>query len=161
MKRQLILCCFSFVVVVSICLGQGSPSPSPTPSPGRLKPGRSATKEKTIVELEKKVTEAFKNKQADTFKKYLAPEFVAVDARGIENADAQLTDMEKYDVHDNSFADMKVTFPSPKVAVVSYKVTTHATHAGQDTSGTYNVASVWMKRGGTWLLISHAFMKSQ
>jgi Domain of unknown function (DUF4440) len=89
------------------------------------------------------------------------PEFVSVDPQGIENVDSQLADMEKYDVRENTFADMKVTFPSPKVAVLTYKVSTQATHAGQDTSGTYNVASVWMKRGGNWLLICHTFMKSQ
>ena len=157
MKTQFILCCFSLVAAASICFGQESPSPSPT----RFRLARSATKEKTITELEKKVTEAFKNKQAEIFKKYLAPEFVAVDPQGIQNADAQLAEMEKYDVRENSFADMKVTFPSPKVAVVSYKATTQGTHAGQDASGTYNVASVWMKRGGSWLLICHAFMKTQ
>ena len=113
------------------------------------------------MELEKKVTEAFKNKRAEEFKRYLAPEFVSVDPQGIENVDSQLADMEKYDARENAFADMKVTFPSPKVAVLKYKVSTQATHASQDTSGAYNVASVWMKRGGNWLLIFHAFMKSQ
>jgi ketosteroid isomerase-like protein len=161
MKREFILCCFSFVVAASICFGQGSPSPSPSSSPTLFKPARSATKEKIIVNLEKTVTEAFKNKQAETFKKYLAPEFVAIDAEGIESVDNQIADMAKHDVRENSFADMKVAFPSPKVAVITYKVTTQATRAEQDTSGTYNVASVWMKRGGNWLLICHAFMKSQ
>jgi ketosteroid isomerase-like protein len=161
MKREFILCCFSFVVAASICSGQESPSPSPSPSPTQFKTIRSATKEKIIVNLEKTVTEAFKNKQAETLKKYLAPEFVAIDAAGIESVDNQIADMAKYDVRENSFADMKVAFPSPKVAVITYKVTTQATRAEQDTSGTYNVASVWMKRGGNWLLICHAFMKSQ
>lgn len=155
--KRLILSCFSLVTVASVCFGQVSPTASPTP----FKAIRSATKEKIVVELEKKVTEAFKNKRADEFKKYLAPEFVSVDPEGIENVDAELADMEKYDVRDNTFADMKATFPNPKVAVLTYKVTTQATHDGQDTSGTYNVASVWMKRGGKWQLIAHAFMKSQ
>src|SRR5215475_3753607 len=157
MKRRLILCWLSLVTVASVCLGQVSPSPSPSP----FKAIRSATKERIVVDLEKKVTEAFKNKRADEFKKYLAPEFVSVDPEGIENVDAELKDMEKYDVRENTFADMKATFPSPKVAVLTYKVTRQATHDGQDTSGTYNVVSVWMKRGGNWQLIAHAFMKSQ
>ena len=159
MKKQFILCYFSLIAAASICLGQESPSLSPSPT--RFKPARSATKEKLLVELEKKVTEAFKNKRAEEFKRYLAPEFVSVDPQGIETADAQVADMEKYDVRENTFADMKVTFPSPKVAVITYKVTTQATHSVQDTSGTYNVASVWMKRGGNWQLICHAFMKGQ
>jgi ketosteroid isomerase-like protein len=159
MKREFILCCFSLVAAAFICLGQQSPSPSPSPTP--FKPARSATKEKIIVNLEKTVTEAFKNKQAETFKKYLAAEFVAIDAEGIEGVDNQIANLAKYDVRENSFADMKVAFPSPKVAVITYKVTTQATRAEQNTSGTYNVASVWMKRGGNWLLICHAFVKSQ
>ena len=159
MKREFILCCFSLVAAAFICFGQQSPSPSPSPTP--FKPARSATKEKIIVNLEKTVTEAFKNKQAETFKKYLAPEFVAIDAEGIESVDNQIANLAKYDVRENSFADMKVAFPSPKVAVITYKVTTQATRAELNTSGTYNVASVWMKRGGNWLLICHAFMKSQ
>jgi len=111
--------------------------------------------------LEKIVTEVFKNKQVETFKKYLAPEFVGLDAEGFKNVDAELADVPKYDVRENSFADMKVAFPSPNMAVVTYKLTTQATHNGQDTSGTYNVASVWTKRERKWRLVFHAFMKSQ
>jgi hypothetical protein len=113
------------------------------------------------VALEKVATEAFKNKQVETFKKYLAPEFVGLDAGGFKNVDAELADVPKYDVRDNSFADMRVAFPSANMAVVTYQVTTQATHNGQDTSGTYNVASVWTKRERKWRLVFHTFMKSQ
>ena len=113
------------------------------------------------MELEKTVTEAFKNKQAEVFRKYVAPEFVAIDAQGIENANVEIAAMAQYDVRENTFADMKVSFPSPKIAVVTYKVTTQATRAGQDTSGTYNVASVWMKRERNWLAVMHTFVRSQ
>jgi len=60
-----------------------------------------------------------------------------------------------------SFTDMKVVFPKAGVAVVTYKARVDSSAAGQDTSGAYNAASVWTKRWGNWVLISHAFIKSQ
>jgi ketosteroid isomerase-like protein len=151
MKRQVMIYGVTLGTAVSVCVA------APTPS----RQMKTAQREKAIVALEKIVTEAFKNKQVETFKKYLAPEFVGLDAEGFKNVDAELAEVPKYDVRDNSFAEMKVAFPSANMAVVTYKVTTQATHNGQDTSGTYNVASVWTKRERKWRLVFHAFMKSQ
>jgi ketosteroid isomerase-like protein len=150
MKRQVIISGVA-AAAVSTCFA--------APTPGRQM--KTAQREKAIVALEKIVTEAFKNKQLETVKKYLAPEFVGLDAEGFKNVDSELADVPKYDVRDNSFADMKVVFPSANMAVVTYKVTTQATHNGQDTSGTYNVASVWSKRERKWRLVFHTFMRSQ
>ncbi len=161
MKREFILCCFSFVVAASICFGQESPSPSPSSSPTPFKTIRSATKEATITKLEKSVNDAFKNKQAKAFRDYLAPEFSAVDAEGIKDADAEIADMEKTDLSNYSFADMKVALLSPKMAVATYKVTTQSTSSRRDTSGTYYAATVWNKRGGKWLAVLHTFVKAQ
>jgi hypothetical protein len=159
MKREFILCCFSFVVAASICFGQESPSPSPSATP--FKTLRSRTKEATIVNLEKSVTDAFKNKQAKSFREYLAPEFSAIDAAGIKDVDAEIADMKKTDLSNYSFADMKVTLLNPKMAVAAYKVTTQSTSGGRDTSGTYYAATVWNKRGGKWLAVLHTFVKTQ
>ena len=161
MKRRFVICCFSLVAAASICFGQESPSPSPSPSVTPFKTIRSATKEATIVKLEKSVTDAFKNKQRNLFKQYLDPEFSAVDAEGIKDADAEVEDMQKTDLRDYSFADMKVTLLSPKMAIAKYKVTTQSTSSGRDTSGTYYAATVWNKRGGKWLAVLHTFVKTQ
>src|SRR6266498_4212659 len=163
MKREFILCCFSLFVAASICFGHESPSPSPSssPSPTPLKTLRSATKEATIVKLEKSVTDAYKNKQAKAFREYLAPEFSAVDAEGVKDTDAEVSDMQKTDLNNYSFADMKVALLSPKMAVATYKVTTQSTSSGRDTSGTYYAATVWNKRGGKWLAVLHTFVKAQ
>jgi len=159
MKKQFVLCCFSLAIAASVCLGQESPSPSPTASP--FKTLRSATKEAAIVKLEKAVTEAFKNKQTAVFQKYLAPEFSAVDAEGVKDADAEIADMQNTELSNYTFADMKVTLLSPKMAMVTYKVTTQSTSSGRDTSGTYYAATVWNKRGGKWLAVLHTFVKGQ
>src|SRR5213595_2613521 len=113
MKREFILWCFSLFVAASMCFGQESPTPSPSPTP--FKTLRSATKEATIEKLEKSVTDAFKNKQTNLFKHYLDPEFSAVDAEGIKDADAEVEEMQKTDLRNYSFADMKVTLLSPKM----------------------------------------------
>jgi ketosteroid isomerase-like protein len=159
MKKQFIFCYFSLVAAVSICFGQESPSPSPTSSP--FKPLRSRTKEATIEKLEKAITDAFKDKQAKAFKDYLAPEFSAVDAEGVKDADAEIADMQNTALSNYSFADMKVTLLSSKMAIATYKVTTQSTSSGRDTSGTYYAATVWNKRGGKWLAVLHTFVKGQ
>jgi ketosteroid isomerase-like protein len=150
-KRRVIICGVALAMAVSTCFAASTPA----------RQMKTAQRETAIVRLEKIVTEAFKNKQVETFKKYLAPEFVGLDAEGFKNVDAELAEVPKYDVRDNSFANMKAAFPSANMAVVTYKVTTQATYNGQDTSGTYNVASVWTKRERKWRLVFHTFMKSQ
>jgi hypothetical protein len=111
--------------------------------------------------LEKAVTDAFKNKNANLFKQYLDPEFSVVDAEGIKDADAEVADMQNTDLRDYSFADMKVVLLSPKTAIAKYKVTTQSTSSGRDTSGAYYAATVWNRRNGKWLAVLHTFVKTQ
>lgn len=113
------------------------------------------------MNLEKAVTDAYKDKQSETFTKYLAKNYVGLNADGITKVETEITAMENTDLLSYSFADMKVVFPKASIAVVTYKTTVESSVAGQYTSGTYNVASVWAKRWGKWSLISHAFVKSQ
>ena len=81
----------------------------------------SRAKETEITNLEKAAWEAFKNKQADAFKRLLSKRYCGVYAEGIKTADAEAADMAKFDLRDYSLGDMKVTFPSIGVAVVTYK----------------------------------------
>jgi hypothetical protein len=139
------------VAGVAMCFGQTS-----SPTPENVPP-----KEQAIIDLEKAVTEAYKNKKAEVFRKYVAKNYVGIDADGTTKRTSELTDMQNTDLRNYTFADMKVVFPKAGVAVVTYKTTVESSAAGQDTSGTYNAASVWTKRWGNWVLISHAFIKSQ
>jgi hypothetical protein len=141
----------ALIAAAPICFGQMSPS----------KADRSATKDAAITDSEKAAWEAYKNKQADAFKTYLATDYCGVYADGIKNLDKEVADMEKSELRDYSLADMKVVFPSADVAVTTYKATLQGSSGGQDTSGTYNVASVWIKKGGKWLVIFHTDAKSQ
>jgi hypothetical protein len=151
MRKQFILFCMALIAVAPICLGQASPS----------KADKSVTKDAAITESEKSAWEAYKNKQTDAFKKYLATDYSGVYADGVKNVDKEVADMEKSELRDYSLSDMKVGFPSADVAVTTYKATLQGSSGGQDISGTYNVASVWVKKGGKWLVVFHTDAKSQ
>ena len=151
MRKQSVLCCIAFVAIAPFCFGQANPAKS----------GKSAANDATITNLEKSAWEAFKNKQSDAFKALLSKDFYGVYADGIKNLDAEVAEMAKTDLSDYSFADVKVVFPHPKVAVITYKATQHATSGGKDMSGTYNTGSVWVQQGGKWLAVFHTEAKAE
>ncbi len=151
MKKQFILCCIALMAVAPICFAQASPAKS----------GKSAGNETTITGLEKSAWEAYKNKQTDAFKALMSKDYCGVYAEGVKNLDSELADMAKSNLREYSFADMKVVFPHPKVAVATYKATVQATSEGKDISGTYNSGSVWVQQGGKWIGVFHTETKVQ
>ena len=151
MKRAFILCCITVIVAAPICFAQASPS----------KPAKSAANEATITDLEKSAWEAYKNKQADAFKALMSKDYYGVYTEGMKTLDGELADMAKSDLRDYSHTDVKVVFPRPGVAVITYKATVQATAAGKDISGTYNSGSVWLKQGAQWLGVFHTENKAQ
>src|SRR5205807_2171953 len=151
MKKQFILCCITLIAIAPICFGQASP-----PNSGKAAPNESA-----IGDLEKSAWEAYKNKQTDAFKALLSKDYCGVYADGTKTLDAEVADMAKTDLRDYSFADVKVAFPHPKVAVITYKATQQATSGGKDISGTYNSGSVWVQHGGKWVGVFHTETKVQ
>ena len=150
MKRPLILCFITLLALAPVCFGQGKSA----------KAGRSAANESTITDLEKSAWEAYKNKQADAFKALMSKDYYGVYAEGMKTLDAELADMAKSDLRDYSFSDIKVVFPHPKMAVLTYKAKVQASADGKDISGTYNSASVWVQQGGKWVGALHAEAKA-
>jgi hypothetical protein len=151
MKKSFILCCITLVAIAPVCFGQAKPAKS----------AKSAPNEAAISDLEKSAWEAYKNKQTDGFKALMSKDYYGVYAEGVKNLDSELADMAKSDLREYSFADMKVVFPHPKVAVATYKATVQATSDGKDISGTYNSGSVWVQQGGKWVGVFHTETKVQ
>ena len=149
MKKQFILLCVTLIAVSPVCFAQAAPQ----------KPAKS--NETAITDLEKSAWEAYKNKQGDVFKKLCSKDYYGEYAEGIKNLDGEVADMEKTDLRQYSLADIKVVFPSSDVAVITYKTTMEETSEGKDMSGTYNSASVWVKKGGKWLGVFHTEVKAQ
>src|SRR5438093_13437331 len=101
----------------------------------QTKAGKSAASKSTISDMEKSAWEAYKNKQADAFKALMSKEYYGVYAEGVKNLDGELADMAKSDLRDYSFSEVKVVFPYPKMAVMTYKAKLQATADGKDISG--------------------------
>ena len=150
MKKPFILCCITLLAIAPVCFTQAKPA----------KAGKSAATESTITDLEKSAWEAYKNKQADAFKALMSKDYYGVYAEGVKNLDAEVSDMAKSDLREYSFADVKVAFPHPKVAVMTYKATVQASADGKDISGTYNCGSVWVQRGKKWAGVLHSESKA-
>src|SRR5262249_51775856 len=151
MKKPFILCFITLLAIAPVYLGQAKPG----------KEGKLAPSESTITDLEKSAWEAYKSKQADAFKALMSKDYYGVYAEGVKTLDAELADMAKSDLRDYSFSDIKVVFPHPKMAVMTYKVKLQATADGKDVSGTYNSGSVWVQQGGKWVGAFHSEAKTQ
>ena len=151
MKKPFILCCITLLAVAPLCFGQANPA----------KAGKSAANDSTITDLEKSAWETYKNKQADAFKALMSKEYYGVYAEGMKTLDDELANMAKSDLRDYSFSDIKVVFPHPKMAVMTYKVKLEASADGKDVSGTYNSGSVWVQQGGKWVGAFHTESKAQ
>ena len=134
-----------------VCFIQGKPA----------KEGKSAANESAITDLEKSTWEAYKNKQADAFKTLMSKDYYGVYAEGVKTLDGELAAMAKSDLRDYSFSEVKVVFPHPKLAVMTYKATVQASADGKDISGTYNSGSVWVQQGGKWVGVFHTEAKTQ
>jgi hypothetical protein len=150
MDKQFILFCVTLIAVAPVCFGQASPA----------KPAKSVSNETAITDSEKSAWESYKNKQADAFKKLMSHDYCGAYADALKTLDMEVADMAKTDLRDYSLADMKVVFPSTDVAMITYKTTIQQTSEGKDMSGTYNSASIWVKKGGKWLEVFHAEVKA-
>ena len=150
MKKPFILCCITLLAIAPVSFIQGKPA----------KEGKAAASESTITDLEKSAWEAYKNKQADAFKALMSKDYYGVYAEGVKTLDGELAAMAQSDLRDYSFSDVKVVFPRPKMAVMTYKATVQATSDGKDISGTYNGGSVWVQQDGKWVSAFHTESKA-
>ena len=112
-----------------------------------------------IMKKETAAWQAFKDKNADDFKKLVDKDFRGVYADGIVNMEKELDDMQKWDMKSFTFSDFKVTAIGSDIAMTTYKVTVQGTYDGKDASGTYNAGSVWKMEKGGWMGIFHTNIK--
>jgi len=121
------------------------------------------TPDKTAMEAkEKSACQAFKDKNADAFKKIVDKDIRCVYANrlstGLQN---ELADMQKWDMKSFEFSDFNMFSDEKDVIVTTYKVKVDATADGKDMSGIYNAGSVWKLENGQWLAIFHTNIKEE
>ena len=121
-----------------------------------------ATPDKATMEAkEKSAWQAFKDKNADAFKKLVDKDVRCVYADSISNMQNELAVMQKWDMKSFEFSDFDMFSDEKDVIVTTYKVKVEGTVDGKDMSGNYNAGSVWKLENGQWLAIFHTNIKAE
>ncbi|HKG62286.1 MAG TPA: nuclear transport factor 2 family protein [Pyrinomonadaceae bacterium] len=116
-----------------------------------------AQSQRTIIETEKKLWEAWKNKDMKPFHANLAADAVMIGDSGVADKKTSLSAMESMtcEVKSYELMDLKVTFLNNSTAILTYKSTQDATCGGEAVPPTVWSSSVYVLRGGRWYAASH------
>ena len=154
MTARLPLVIVLMLVFTSLAYAQeASPSPSPAPKPGMSR----AQSQRVIIATERKLWEAWKNKDIKPFKANLAADAIMIGDMGIADKATAVKDLESMacDVKSYELSDLKVTFFNSSAALLTYKATQDATCGGTQTPPAIWASSAYVMRGGRWLAASH------
>jgi len=111
---------------------------------------------------EKSAWQAFKDKNADAFKKVVDKDIRCVYANRLSTSlQNELADMQKWDMKSFEFSDFDTFSDEKDIIVTTYKVKIQGTVDGKDMSGSYNAGSVWKLENGQWLAIFHTNIKEE
>ncbi|MGH9551048.1 MAG: nuclear transport factor 2 family protein [Terriglobales bacterium] len=121
-----------------------------------------ATPDKAAMESkEKSAWQAFKDKNADAFKKVVDKDVRVVYSDGVGNMQKELAEMPKWDVKSFNITDFDIFSDEKDVIVTTYTVKIDATYQGKDMSGTFIGGTVWKQENGKWLAIFHTHVKQE
>ena len=143
MKKQILL-----VVIVLLTLG------SVSFAQGRKSKGSLTN---TLAAREKKLWEAWKNKQAGPFQAALSPDTILVGGSGTQGKAAAIKEItsDTCDVQSYELSEFTVTMFDKNTALLTYKATQSGTCGGTPLPATAMASSLWIKRGGKWWAAFH------
>ncbi len=156
MKRYLSLAALLLLAFASVSFAQPTPAASPSPS-ASPKPAMSKAQIRgRIIATEKKLWEAWKNKDVKPFKANLTAESVMIGDTGIAGKTEAIEGLTKTpcEVKSYELSDFKVTFLNSGAALVTYKGMAEGTCAGTAIPTVW-ASSVYVNRGGRWLAAAH------
>ena len=108
--------------------------------------------EADMIAKEKAAWDAFRRKDADAFKKLLAPEYVEIHDSGVKETATVISDMKDVELSDVTFADWKLTTIDKDLVLLTYTTTQKGTYKGQAfPEGPYRNAAAYVNRNGEWL----------
>ncbi len=154
MTTKLPLVIVLILISTSLAYSQEStPSPSPAPKPAMSR----AQSQRLIISTEKKLWEAWKNKDVKPFKANLSADSIMISDMGVANKAAAIKDLEAMacEVKSYELSEMKVTFLNSSAALLTYKSTQDATCGGQAVPPAVWSSSAYVLRNGKWLAASH------
>lgn len=114
-----------------------------------------------MMAKEKEAWQAFKDKNAEGFKKLMDKDYRGVYAGGIFDLNQELEGMKMFDMKSFAISDYTAFSDKPDVIVTTYKVALQNAIGGQDVSGTFNCGTVWKAENGVWLVIFHTIVKAE
>ncbi len=121
-----------------------------------------AAPDKAALETkENAVWQAFKDKKADEFKKFVSPNMMAVYADGIYDMQKEVDAMAKQDMKSFTLSDFKVVMTDHDTALVTYNAKVQSSIEGKDMSGDYYCGTVWQMKNGEWHAVFHSDMKAE
>jgi len=110
--------------------------------------------EADMIAKEKAAWDAFRKKDADAFKKMLAPDYIEVLDSGTKDTAESVAGMKDFELSDVTFADWKMTTVDKDALILTYSVKVKGTYQGKAVpEGPYREASAYVNRNGEWLAI--------
>ncbi len=121
-----------------------------------------ASPDKAALEAkENTVWQAFKDKKADEFKKFVSSHMMAVYSDGIYDMQKEVDGMAKTEMKSFALSDFNVVMTDADTALVTYKAKVESSADGKDNSGDYNCGTVWHMKKGEWHAVFHSDMKAE
>jgi hypothetical protein len=155
MKRS-VLVAIGLLILMSFVWGQAGSGSKDKKQSHAMKSDAAA--EQKVIELEKQLWEAWKNKNGEPFRQNLTDDFVAVTGSGVEVGKSKTVDdvtTTQCDVKSYSLSDNRVAWIDKDTALLTYKADEDATCGGQKLPATTYASSVWQRKGGKWMAVFH------
>jgi hypothetical protein len=114
-----------------------------------------------ILSLERATWQTYQDKDARGYRRLLAADYVNVGGDGIFGLDKELRDMIASGVETFDLSQMKVHFPAPNVAVVTYVVSLARSNLPRRGAMLFYDASVWVRSAGIWKTVLHTHAKRE
>lgn len=151
MKRLLVFVCF--VVLAVACTPMSNENTSNTNKATETK-ASAPPSEADIIAKEKGAWDAFKRKDAEAFKKTMAPEYIGVQWDGTHDVASSVAAMKDVELTDVTFADWKMTTIDKDAVLLTYSATVKGSYKGKPIpEGPYREASAYVNRNGEWLAL--------
>lgn len=116
---------------------------------------KAAFDERLIAAEKRVIWEAVAKKQIDILQSSLADDYLDVSDVGIFSKTETLQLIPNLTLRDYSLDKFKVIKLNRNVGVVTYEAIQHWTIKGQEAPSHVRATSVWINRGGKWLVVFH------
>jgi ketosteroid isomerase-like protein len=152
-----ILCVIVMVLGFSLVGAAQDATPSPTPTTTKPKAMSRRQVERELIKMENEMWEAWKDKDVKVFKARVPSDGVLVSDQGIETKEQMLKDIPSMgcDVKSFKLSDFKLIAVGGNTYVLAYKGTEEGTCGSTPLPPNLWATSVWVRRGGRWMAVSH------